>query len=292
MESKIKNAFEQISPSNTQKETILKNVLNPKKISPKKHTREKVFIGISAAVAVLTLILYLVPIYPAPNVAFALSVSDEEDGRIKIMDHYRERKNYTSKVSNVNSRPSLEFYIEGKDIAEIELTCENEYLYVVDWTKTQEEKFWNPEVYQTFDEATQRSTFYPERLYDKTVKLTFSKEFNDYDQIWYRWTAWDLYTWAAEDNFSKFQGVGVAEKKELSQKERLNIASGDNGTANGHILLEGYPKEKLQDKILMKITDHEGNVEIRTIYINIINNEIGQTVVNAEFQTVVNAELK
>ena len=55
------------------------------------------------------------------------------------MDSRMEREKFTTTVSNVNSRPDLEFYIEGKDIAKIELSCENEYLYVVDWTKTQQE---------------------------------------------------------------------------------------------------------------------------------------------------------
>jgi hypothetical protein len=195
------------------------------------------------------------------------------------MDSSMDREEFTATVSNVNPRPCLEFYIEGKDIAEIELSCVNEYLYIVDWTKTQEEKYWNTDLYQWYDEEKQQYVAHPELLLDKSCLLTFPEGFNEYDQIWYRWYAWDLYNWASADNFSHFQGTGGSIDY-TSEDEKLEAAGGSKSAA-GHILLDGYPKEKLNDRITITITDRSGNTMMKTISINISNNDIGQTVITA-----------
>lgn len=36
------------------------------------------------------------------------------------------------------------------------------------------------------------------------IYSTTREGFQDYDQVWYRWTTWNIYKWAAEDNFSRF----------------------------------------------------------------------------------------
>lgn len=210
---------------------------------------------------------------------------------IRLRDYNNSPENFGTSVSNVDSRPGLEFYIEGEDIAQIEVTCKNEYLYAVDWTETQHEKYWNVDYSQTYDEKTQTSTFYPERLYDKSMKLTFDEGFSDYGDIWYRWKAWNLHKWASEDNFSHFMGYGISPKIELSddmtEKQKLKLAAGDNGsgaTGLGHIQLDGYPEELTKDRITIKITDREGNSVTKYINVKISNDEFNQTVVTASVE--------
>src|SRR5690606_19723110 len=119
------------------------------------------------------------------------------------------RMNGAAEISYVDARPGLEFYIDGEDIAQIEISTENEYIYAVDWTKTQERKFWDVEYYQTFDEEKQISTADFDLLYDKNITMNFDEGFTDFTEIWYRWKAWDMYKWAAEDDFSRFLGYGI-----------------------------------------------------------------------------------
>lgn len=210
---------------------------------------------------------------------------------IKLADDHNIREDFGTSVCYVDARPQLEFYIEGEDIAQIEITCENEYLYAVDWTETQHEKYWNVDYYQTYDEKTQTCTFYPERLYDKSMKFTFDEGFSDYDDIWYRWHAWNLYKWASEDNFSHFMGYGISPKIELSddvtEEQKLKLAAGvdNHGAAGiGHIQLDGYPEELTQDRISIKIMDREGNSVVKFIDVKISNNEFNQTVVTASVE--------
>ncbi|MDR1000369.1 MAG: hypothetical protein LBL96_06175 [Clostridiales bacterium] len=95
--------------------------------------------------------------------------------------------------------------------------------------------------------------------------------------------------WASEDDFSHYQSynglsANKIEKKlaDMSEEERLAIAAGGGGTsAAGHILLDGYPEDKLSDRITITITDRQGNTVTKTLSINVHNNEIGQTVVAA-----------
>ena len=72
-----------------------------------------------------------------------LSNNANLDVDIKIAGHNITRENYGTSVSYVDARPQLEFFIEGEDIAQIEVSCQNEYLYAVDWTETQHEKNWD-----------------------------------------------------------------------------------------------------------------------------------------------------
>ena len=220
-----------------------------------------------------------------------LSNNANLDVDIKIAGHNITRENYGTSVSYVDARPQLEFFIEGEDIAQIEVSCQNEYLYAVDWTETQHEKYWNVDYYQTYDEKTQTCTFHPERLYDKTMKFQFNEGFKDYGDIWYRWTAWNLNQWAIEDNFSHIVGYGIEPKIELSddmtEEQKLMLAAGEDGsglTNIGHICLEGCPEELTWDRITIKITDRYGNSLTKYINVEISNNEYNQTVVTASLE--------
>jgi len=251
--------------------------------------KKKVGLSVILATLIITIGVGIANVSANPNSTLNGSISNiKSDVIIKLRDPHNIPENYSTSVSYVDSRPELEFYIEGKSIAQIELTCQNEYIYAVDWTKTQHEKYWNIDYFQTYDEKTQTSTFYPERLYDKSMKLVFDEGFSGYGDIWYRWTAWNLYQWAAEDNFSHFIGYGISPKIELSgdipEEQKLKLAAGDNGsgiTNLGHIQLDGYPEELTKDRITIKITDRDGNTITKYINIEINNNEFYQTVVNA-----------
>lgn len=213
------------------------------------------------------------------------------DVNIKIAGYNNTRENYGTSVCYVDARPQLEFYIEGEDIAQIEVSCQNEYVYAVDWTETQHEKYWNVDYYQTYDEETQTCTFYPERLYDKTMKFQFNEGFKDYRDIWYRWTAWNLNQWAIEDDCSHIVGYGIEPKIELpddmTEEQKLMLAAGEDGsglTNIGHISLEGCPEELTWDRITIKITDRYGNSLTKYINVEISNNEYNQTVVTASLE--------
>lgn len=282
--NELNSAFGKMTPDETQKELLLNTILD--KENPLAHVilNQKPYrkLWFSISTACLVLVFALVVMFQPGNgsVAFALSIgSPVGDSRVKIMDSEMKRETFSTTVRNVNARPGLEFYIDGKDIAKIELSCENEYLYVVDWTKTQQEKYWNPELYQWFDEEKQQYIAHPEQLLDKSCILTFPEGFNEYDQIWYRWYAWDLYQWASADDFSHFHNGGDS-ISDATEKDKLETAGGNNSAA-GHILLDGYPKEKLNDRITITITNRGGNTITKTISMNISNNKIGQTVVTA-----------
>ncbi|NLM09317.1 MAG: M56 family metallopeptidase [Clostridiaceae bacterium] len=227
----------------------------------------------------------------AANSENASASKMNSDVIIRIADQHNVRENFGTSVSNIDSRPHLEFYIEGKDIAKIDISCENEYLYAVDWTKTQHEKYWNVDYYQTFDEETQTSTFYADRLYDKSMSFTFSEDFSEYPDIWYRWKAYNLYKWASENNYSRFLGYGAGPKIEISdqmtEEQKLMLAAGDDGsrvTGLGHIQLDGYPEELTRDRITIKITDRNGNTIAKYINVEISNNEFNETVVTASLE--------
>lgn len=213
------------------------------------------------------------------------------DVDIKIAGYNITRENYGTSVCYVDPRPELEFYIEGEDIAQIEVSCQNEYVYACDWTKTQHEKYWNTDYYQTYDEETQTCTFHPERLYDKTMKFQFYEGFKDYGDIWYRWTAWNLIQWANEDNYSHYVGHGINMTEELwddmTEEQILMLAAGEDGSGAkniGHICLDGCPEELTWDRITIKITDRDGNSVTKYINVKISNNEYGQTVVTANLE--------
>ena len=206
---------------------------------------------------------------------------------VRLKDPNKAPESYDTSACYVDARPELEFYIDGEDIAQIEVTCGNEYLYAIDWTRTQHEKYWNVEYYQTYDEETGICTFHPERLYDKTIKLSFDKKFNDYGEIWYEWTPYNLFKWASEDNYSHFAGIDPKIERQwedMTEEQKLKLAAGEDGSgaANiGHICLDGYPEELARDRIEIKVTDREGNSVTKYINVEISNNEFMQTVVTA-----------
>ena len=221
-----------------------------------------------------------------------LSDNVDHDVDIKIADYKATQQgNNGTSLCYVDPRPELEFYIDGENIAQIEISCLNEYLYACDWTKTQHEKYWNTDYYQTYDEETQTCTFHPERLYDKTMKFQFNEGFKGYGNIWYRWTAWNLYQWATEDNYSHIIGYGIDPKIELSddmtEEQKLMLAAAEDGSGAkniGHICLDGCPEELTWDRIAIKITDRDGNSVTKYINVKIGNNEYGQTVVTASLE--------
>lgn len=232
----------------------------------------------------------------ASKAASPQNVNSQEDRldsgvEIKLLDYDGTPDSYGTSVSYADSRPGLEFRIEGENIARIDISCENEYLYAVDWTKTQDEKYWNAEYYQTYDEKTQISTFHADRLYDRSMSFEFDEDFNEYDKIWYRWTAYNLYLWASENNYSHFLGYGTGPKTEysdsMSGEEKLALAAGYDGsgkTGLGHIQLDGYPEELTRDRITVIITNRNGNTETKHIIVEVRNNEFNETIVTANLE--------
>ncbi len=203
---------------------------------------------------------------------------------IKLADLDTDLAQYQiASINHITSRPEFEFYITCKDIAKIELSSETEYLYIVDWTETQADPY-------SKDGAT--SITQGGRTIDKTAVLTFDEGFTDYDKIWCRWTGYNLYTWASEDDYSHFLGIGgvmenMTSPDGLPEEDKLKLAAGDDGlgtTGLGHIQLDGYPEELLKDRITVKLTDRQGNVATRYVDIKISNNELRQLVVTASLE--------
>ena len=161
-------------------------------------------------------------------------------------------------ASYPDSRPEFEFYIDGRDITRVELQCDNEYLYVIDWSKEHSGS---------------------ELIYRNKLSIEFGEEFEDYTKIWFRWKAVNLYEWAAKDGYAGFLGANTKPGPDMTEEEKLKLASGSEGI--GHIQLEGYPANLLEDKITVRITDINGDFTIKTISINITNKQKHQTVVPA-----------
>lgn len=249
-----------------------------KRISSIMDTRKK-RIGLTVICAVLIMTV-------GAGIVYAARSADTmgPDVEIKLCDYRLLPEDFGTMACNVESRPELEFYITGEDIAKIEVMCETEYLYAVDWTETQHEKYWNTGYYQTYDEETKTCTYYPERRYDKSMILTFDEGFSDYGEIWYRWTAWNMTQWASEDSYSHFL---LSDKKvtgDMTEDEKLSLAAGDDGsgrTGIGHIQLAGYPQELTEDRITVIVTDREGHSTKKVIPVKVSNNERNETVITA-----------
>jgi hypothetical protein len=290
-------AFDRMTPDDTQKERMLNTVLSSRhpaaQASKPKKARRKVWAGAAAACLALALTMIFV-FQPGGGVAaFALSVTIPDGSTVLLEDKAIDNRPSApaASVSYVDSRPQLRFFITGENIAKIEISCENEYLKAHDFTEKLDEKYWNPELY--YEEQQIDGTIYqyvPTRsLLDKSHVLLFPKNFDEYDQIWYDWYAWDLMEWASEDDFSHYQSYNGLSSNEIEEKlasmseeERLAIAAGGGGTSTaGHILLDGYPEDNLNDRITITITDRQGNTVTKKLLINVRNNEIGQTVVSA-----------
>lgn len=250
--------------------------------------KKKAGLAVICAVIIMTISAGIVMAASAPDNTPNLSSGGSNDGVIiKIANNDTLQEDYGTYASNVNSRPDLEFYVEGKDIAQIKISCKTEFVYAVDWTKTQHEKYWNMDYYQPYDEELQTSVFHPERLYDKTMTMTFDEGFSDYADIWYRWTAWNMYTWASEDNYSHILGSDIKVSDDMTQQEKLALAAGNDGsgrTGLGHIQLNGYPEELTEDRITIIITYRNGDSITKAINVKVSNNELNQTVVTASLE--------
>jgi hypothetical protein len=278
--------FDQMTPNHAQKARMRENILTHrwKENAGKKKAliRRKAWLAISAAGLILVLFYGLGNPFGGHSTAYAVNIIGKDQTIINLADMQADK--YGASVSYVDSRPDLEFYIDGENIAEIEITTKNEYIYAVDWTKTQHEKYWNVESFQHFDEERQISIADYSKLYDKKLTMTFDENFHDYDQIWYRWTAWNLYKWAAADNFAHFLGYGIDPKPQSepqSEQEKMDLAAGQDNSGIGHIQLDGYPEELTEDTITITITDRQGKRTTKVINVKISNNEFRQTVVTA-----------
>lgn len=269
-----------------------KNGMKNRILSIMDNRKKKVGLSVICAVLIITAGVGIAGVAADSGSTLNRSASNMiSDVIIRLRNDNSSPENYGTFVRNVDARPELEFYIDGEEIAQIEITCNNEYLYAVDWTETQHEKYWNTDYFQTYDEKTQTTIFNPERLYDKSIKLTFDEGFSDYDDIWYRWTAWNLYQWASEDNFSHFSVYGISleteSSKDLTGEHKLMLAAGNNGsgtTGLGHIQLDGYPDKLTEDRITVKITDREGNSVTKFIHVKVSNDKVNQTVVTASVE--------
>lgn len=292
--NKLINHFEDTTPTDDQKvrmkQAILSQTQNRKPAVSRRKWRWGVGkISASAVSLALVLLLFIYTPFGSNSVVYGINIIDSSDSIITLEDYKNTREELGTSVSMVNARPDLDFYIDGEDIAKIEITTNNEYITAHDWTKTQHEKFWNVEYSQYFDEEYQQLANDFDLLYDKQLTMTFDEDFTDYDKIWFNWNAWDLYQWAADDDFAHFLGYGIKREDvnaddinydELSEKEKLSLAAG-NGSGMGHIQLEGYSEHLLEDIITITITDHDGAETVRKIHVSISNNKLRQTVVTA-----------
>lgn len=260
---KLIDYFDAMSPSENQKERMKLTITTDRYGSGTVITKKRKWKWATASIgaisfAFILLISFLNP-FGGSEITYGVNFIHSNGTSIKMADYRDPNENiYSNYVRNVESRPTLEFYIEGEDIAKIEMESESEYLYAVDWTETQHEKYWNMEYFQDFDGENQISIFYPDKLYDKKLTMEFDEDFTDYDQIWYRWDAWNLYEWAAEDDFAQI-------------------------TPQGHIDITGYPEDLLKDTI----TNRSGEVTSQEINIE-ISNEVRNGIL---LQTVVTASL-
>lgn len=291
---KLTELFESMTPDAAQKSRMRKHLssrMQSEGIAKPPSRKRQAWWAVPAVCLVLALIFALVVPLGGQTSAYAIHVIDKSGTVFKLADHRKRPDDFGTSVSNVDSRPGLEFYIDGKDIAKIEITTQNEYIYAVDWTKTQHEKYWNVEYYQRFDEERQMSIADFSLLYDRQLTMTFDENFSDYDQIWYRWTAWNLYQWAAQDDYSHFLGAGQQVPDNLSEQEKSQLAAGNDGSGIGHIQLDGYPEHLTEDTITMTITDRQGHRTQKVIHVKVSNNELRQTVVTARLGSCTQSKL-
>lgn len=235
----------------------------------------------AAAILLIWAATLLFPQYGAAPNAYAIHVMLDEENRVLLES--RNGGDHEAVISKIDPRPGLEFYVTGENIAAIDITSETEYLYAIDWTQTQHEKHWNDELYSTYDADKQVSIMDESKLYDKQLSMRFDPNFTDYGEIWYRWTAWNMYQWAAADDYAHFYGYGIPIPETATEQERMQLAAAE-GTAVGHMQLDDYPDAGKEDRITITVTDHDGRVSTQTIHIKVENNEIGQTVVTASLE--------
>ena len=272
------------------REKCVRQTFSESRIMPR-----KIWLSASVATACMALVLTLVFVLQLGGgaVAFALSVSTPNGSTI-IMEDKNSNQNsddIVTSVSYVDSRPQLRFFITGVDIVSIEVSTNIEYVRAHDWTESLDEIFWNPELhYEETEIDGVKYQYLPARSgFEKSIVLIFPEDFEDYEQVWYEWHGLNLYDWARENEASRFQeynGMSVSEIEEqidsMSEGEKLAIAAGGGDTsAAGHIILDGYPVELLNDYITINITDRQGNTITKTLIVYVSNNALGQTVVTA-----------
>lgn len=284
-------AFDKMSPDSVQKKRMLYTILTEKVPVPK-NSKRKICFSTAAACLVLSCTMLLTNLFGGGTVAFAFSVATPDGNNILMEDV--NSNGLSASVSYVDNGPSLRFYITGEDIAKIEISSKNEFISAHDWTKTLDEKYWNPSIYYTETEIDGKIYQYvpAKSTYTQNLELNFPENFTEYDQVWYTWYGWNLRDWASEDNYTHIQGydsLSVAETDALldsiSEEEKLAIAAGGGDTsAAGHILLNGYPEDKLQDTVTITLTDRKGNTSVKTLTIHVSNNSFGQTVVTANME--------
>ena len=278
------------------------------------NPHKKFLLGASLAIASIAIIISIMVIYffnGDGTTAYAVSISIPDGSSISMsdgssilmpdgssilledysIDYANDPNLLASSVKFVDRFPQLRFFIKGEDIARIEITTETESVNVHDWTKTLDERFWNPELYyEEIEIGGEVYQYIPSRnIHFQSNVVLFPDGFNEYDHIWYTWLALNLHDWAQEDSDSRIQGFNNMSTSEINElyesmtkEERLAVAAGGGRTSSaGHFLLDGYPEELLSDRINITITDRQGNKIIKIITVNISNNVFGQTVVTA-----------
>ena len=266
----LNQAFEKMTPDTLQKERMLVGIMeNDNKRAVKERNQfTRHLPKIAAAAACMVLALTAVLFFPGGEGTVAFAVYNmAKDGTLVKMDdgHVREEM---GTVMEQRLMGGFDFYIEGADIQSIVVTAKNEYIYVVDWTGTQE---------GAYDPNAE-----DEPRYEKQVELSFGEGFDAYEEIWYRWRAEDLYNWAYENPLERIYGYEeflAIDLDSLTEEEKLHLAAADL-TSMGHIILDDYPGD-LEDEITITITDIYGNIATRIIRIKIDSNEINQTIVEA-----------
>ena len=180
-------------------------------------------------------------------------------------------------VNQISAQPELEFYIEGENIARVELYSQNEYLHVVDWTEQS----------VTYDPANSVTDF-GDQTFSQGVSVDFEQDFTEYDGLWYRWWGYNLSNWASQNDYAHILlPDGKGESAQLNQQEAIALAGGDDGsgtTGLGHVQLDGYPSELLNDTITVVLTDREGNTCVRHIFITLKNDEKNQLNITARLE--------
>lgn len=296
-ENELKTAFDNAKLTTSEKEYMVKCILDNKPLGQEtarpQKSRRALWYGTTAACFAIVLAIVLLVQLSRPGIAYALSITTPNGSNVLLEDKGADApENLTaSSVSFVDNGPQLRFFISGEDIATISISTENEYISATDFTKSLEEKYWNPELYYEETEIDGVSYQYiPAKSgFEKALVISFPQSFTAYDQVWYDWYGWNIREWATENNFSRIQGYDRSSAQEisnqidtLSEEEKLAIAAGGGNTsAAGHILLDDYPKDLLDDQVTISITDRRGNTTTRVITLSVSNNTLGQTVVTA-----------
>jgi hypothetical protein len=322
--NELNKAFENIKPSEVQKERILSAVQNGTQAYKPKKMHRKVWYS---AAACFTLIIVAALVWRFGEAGMVYAGNIASDGNTitlynpnDILEEGKPRPVNTF-VRYIDNGPSASFFIDGKDIAKIEVSCENEYLDIFDFSKTLDRRFWDPDpsYYEELEVDGEIQKYVPlKNTVEKSFVLEFPENFDQYEEVWYSWTTMNLDNWVLEDPDARIHSGGTSnssnrmrwlneeidelqskadEKRELLEdpaeieafeealQEEIDALilehEAINQSPRGHIILDGYPEEKLHDVITITITDRKGNQTTNKIKIDISNNETGHMVVTA-----------